>query len=152
MKASLRDFARTGALGLIELGMSRAAVEQHLGAPEEWNATARNYRSATIWKYGDIEFYFQNDELWMIFADDFSVPTGGSKIELDAWIIRGNLCCSEAEHHLKLADIAYRKEDFPFNDNGIHLITSAGTVLAFCDEDVSQITLHSMYRKTERSC
>ena len=129
--------------------MNRSIVEQHLGSPDGWDASARNRQSATIWKYGDIEFYFQNDALYMIFMDDFSVLSGGSKIELDAWVINGDLTCIEAERLLSAAGITYRKEDFPHNDNGVHLITTAGTVLAFCGEDASHITLHAFHRQIE---
>ncbi len=147
MKASLKDFAQTGSFGLIELGISRSAVEQYLGSPDDWEASAPNYQSATIWKYGDIEFYFQSDVLYMIFMDDFSILSGGSKIELDAWVINGGLTCAEAERVLSAADIAYRKEDFPYNDNGVHLITSSGTSLEFAGENALKITIHALNRK-----
>ena len=149
MKASLKDFVQSGAFGLIELGMNRSTIEQHLGSPDGWIASAPTYQTSIIWKYGDIEFYFQNDELYMIFMDGFSVLSDGGKIELDSWIVNGGLTCAEAEYFLSAAGIAYRKEDFPYKDNGIHLVTSAGTVLAFCGEDASHITLHALHRQIE---
>ncbi|HEX8463891.1 MAG TPA: hypothetical protein VF627_04670, partial [Abditibacterium sp.] len=114
MKASLVDFLRNGAFGSIELGMNRLAVEQHLGAPDTWHSDAKNYQIATIWKYGDVEFYFQNETLWMIFMDDFVVPVGGPEIELDAGFVCGKFTCAEAECYLLNLGISYRKENFPY--------------------------------------
>lgn len=144
MKASLRDFIQLGVFGSIEPGMNRTAIEHRLGAPEAWAASASSYHNATIWKFGDVEFYFQHETLRMIFMDEFAIPHGGNQIELDAWIINGNLTCAAAEYHLLAAGIAYRKEAFPYNDNGTHLITSASTVLAFSGADAGQATLRSI--------
>lgn len=147
MKASLKEFIQSGSLNSLEVGMSRAAVEQSLGAPPSWEARARGYRKADIWKFGDIELYFQDDVLWMIFADDFEVPNGGSQIELDAWIIRGELTQAQAEQHLAAEGIRYRQEAFPYNDNGVHLVADSGTVLAFSGEDRGRVLLHSIHRR-----
>jgi hypothetical protein len=149
VKASLKEFVQTGSFGHIELSMSHSTVEQYLGQPDVWEAAARDYQTATIWKYGDIEFYFQDDELYTIFMDDFQVLSGGSKIELNAWIINGSLTCAQAEHHFSAADIIYRKEEFSQNANGVHLVTATGAVLAFSGEDASRITLHSLHRRIE---
>jgi hypothetical protein len=144
MRASLKDFIQIGSFGLIELGTNRSAVEQHLGLPDDWLADARNCQTSNIWRYGDIEFYFQQDELYMIFADAFSILSGGSKIELDAWVINGDITCAEAERVLLAADIVYRKEDLPYNE-GVRLTTSSGTSLHFYGENA---LIHSLYRKT----
>ncbi len=149
MRASLKEFLRDGRFGSIELGAGRAAIEQLLGLPEAWEAKAHNYQQANIWKFGDIEFYFQNDALWMIFMDDFKVPTGGNKIDLDAWAISAHLTCSQAEAHLSSAAIPYQKGNFPYTDNGVRLITGAGTLLAFSGENPAQPTLHAIQRRLE---
>jgi hypothetical protein len=147
MKASLEDFARTGVFGSIELDMTRSQVEQLLGLPDDWEYEAPTYQSATIWKYGDIEFYFQADRLYMIFTDDFKIPKGGTKIQLDAWIVDGNLTCSEAKKSLSASNIPYVEGDAPHNENGKHLITGAGVTFAFCGEDKPKINLRAIYRK-----
>ena len=147
MEVSLKDFARTGLFGAVEWGMNRAAVEQLLGSPDSWMDSTPGYKTSPIWKYGDIEFHFQDNALYMIFMDEFSNLNGGCNIGLDAWVINGDLTCIEAEHFLSAANIEYQKEDFPYNENGVRLITSAGTVFAFAGEKSSHITLHSLYRQ-----
>jgi hypothetical protein len=146
MKANLKDFIRDGAFGPIQVGMSRADVEEHLGAPEDWEAKARGYQKADIWKYDSIEFYFEDDALWMIFLDDFDAPAG-EHIELDSWIINGQLTRAQAEEHLAAEGISHRKEAFPYNENGVHLVAGTGTVLAFSGLDAEHPSLHSMHRR-----
>lgn len=147
MQVSLQEFLSAGSFGRIELGASRSAVERHLGPPDDWDSGALSYETSAIWKYGDIELHFQPDTLSMIFMDDFSVLSGGEKIKLNSWGITGHLTCSQAERFLTEASILYRRESFPYNDNGIQLITGAGTVLSFCGENASQITVHALYRQ-----
>jgi hypothetical protein len=79
--------------------------------------------------------------------DDFSIPNGGNKIELDSWIIKGNLTCVEAENLLILNDISYKKESFPYSDSGVRLITDVGTIMHFDGDENSEITLHALLRQ-----
>ena len=148
MKVSLQEFIRTDKFGALELGISRAQIEAILGAPDAWTAQD-SQTNASIWKYGDVEFYFQNNTLWMIFMDDFTVPNGGSKIELEPWIISGQLTLSRAEKELKSAAIAYRKTDFLYNENGVHLIAELGVTLAFAGENPRQIRLRALDLKAD---
>lgn len=66
--ASLLEFAITGNLGPIALGISRSDVYSLLGAPPLWS-TSRHVQSAVIWRYQDIEIYFKNNLVEMIFTD-----------------------------------------------------------------------------------
>ena len=70
VQASLEEFARTGNLGPICLGKSRDEVRAALGPPRSWLASEPVERSP-IWKYGDVEFYFNDhDNLYGIHFDD----------------------------------------------------------------------------------
>ena len=150
MKASLQEFVESGVLGTLQVGASRAAVEESLGKPRSWEDRARGYRKADIWKYGDIELYFQDDVLWMIFADDFEVPVGGDAIELDAWIISASLSQAQAEQHLASQNIRYRKEALPYGQNGVRLVAGSGTTLAFSGASAGSPLLRSIHRRLEK--
>lgn len=148
MRASLEEFARTRRFGAIELGITRSAVEQELGLPDEWGGQ-RNCQSADIWKYGDIEFHFRRNALRMIFMDDFTVPIGGEKVQLEAWIVNGELAIAEAQSALMAAAIPFTHEEFPYKDNGIRLITSANTIFSFSSENSSCVTLDAVFCKID---
>jgi hypothetical protein len=45
--------------GRIRLGMTKAEVRDVLGPPDNWGNTSRRYREPSIWKYGDVEFWFE---------------------------------------------------------------------------------------------
>ena len=142
---SLRAWIATGRFGAIQLGDTRSDVAAVFGAPTLWSTPAKTPDRAPIWKYGDIEFYFQDDNLWMIFADDFAVPRGNAQIELDAWIISGKLTLNAMERHLIRASIGYRKEIFPYSENGFRLITTGATVLSFSGPDARSPRLHAIF-------
>ena len=71
VSVSLKDFAVTGAIGPVTLGYGREALEVALGEPEATGGETRKHRRPNIWKYGDVEFFFDRacGELDMIHID-----------------------------------------------------------------------------------
>lgn len=65
------DWLRLGALGPVRLGLSRAEVLAALGEPEDWSVTSRRRRKPAILKWGDLEFHFAEDDLFLIYTDAF---------------------------------------------------------------------------------
>ncbi len=145
VKVSLQEFLQDGSFGAIKLDASRKAVEQAIDLPPDWDAGAQHPHTASIWKYGDLEFHFENDMLTMIFMDDFDVPHGGRQINVAPWIINKQLTSSQAEQRLTTARVSYRQKPFPYAENGLHITTSAGTVLAFSAEGKDPPTLHALF-------
>lgn len=144
MKISLRDFAATGKFGAIELGTRRANVRDILSEPPNWGAPSENPERAAIWKYGDIEFYFSEDVLWMIFTDDFNIPRGCEQFELDAWKVKSNCTPNEMKAYLSEENIAYRVENFPYIDSSVRLICESGTTMTFGSEDSGGLKMFSI--------
>ena len=144
MKISLREWIATGKFGEITNGATRAEVCNCIGEAPNWGVPTTDIETAEIWKYGDIEFYFSGDLLWMIFTDDFEIPRGCEAFELDAWEIKRDCTLTEMECHLSEAGIVYRVEDFPYADNGVRLICQRGATLTFCGEDAAQLELRAV--------
>jgi hypothetical protein len=97
VSVSLMDFAATGAFGIIRLGCSSDALEAALGEPEATGGESRRHRMPSIWKYGDVEFFFSRPsrELHMIHMDHFNgpggTPEGWGNLSLDPWVVREGL-------------------------------------------------------------
>lgn len=72
----LLTFIQTGRLGEIGVGSTRAEVELSFGPPDAWDARFP-WPRASYWKYGDFEFHFDHERLWLIFSDTFDVPEMG---------------------------------------------------------------------------
>lgn len=137
---SLKDVLMGGTFGPIYIGMARARVHETLGDPDDWSAAdaARRgpdpWRTSTIWKYGDLEFYFGlvNDEcLAQIYMDDFTVPQGGPSIALDPWIIRREIPQSEVEQALRAAHIEFRRFSDRFDEHMMGLTVGTRVRLHF---------------------
>jgi hypothetical protein len=129
MLICLRDFIATGAFGPLSLGANREEVKSAFGVPPTWSTESACERAA-IWKYGDIEFHFDNDRLWLIFADDFDQPRGGASLQIEAWIVRRDLSLAAAETALQGAGIAFGRQPAPDRE-GITLLSTAGVALSF---------------------
>ena len=129
--ASLLDFARTGAFAEIEVGHERSHVEAILGRPNDWGIAPEPIETAQIWKYGDIEFYFHDHELWMIFTDSFDVPTGGPSIALDPWIVRYGMSRQAFENALQASGIGFTTIANRHNEDETDLTTQTMVTFTF---------------------
>ncbi len=91
--ASLRELVEEGRLGSLTLQASRAAVRAALGEPDLCSEKLKGGGQPRIWKYGDIEFHFGDDDtLELIHTDTFrKFPRGGRKLRLDPWIFSHSL-------------------------------------------------------------
>jgi hypothetical protein len=63
------QFSRTGSIAPVALGMARQQLAELFGAPDDHKAGVSVQRSP-IWKYGSLEFHFDEDgSLNLIFMD-----------------------------------------------------------------------------------
>ena len=149
---SMQDFLRTGEFGPVCLGFSRRQLRGHLGEPEDWGPAPRAMHNAGIWKYGDIEFHFSGDALWLISVDDVKTLYGGTAIDLDPWILDGGTSAEQVLEGLAAANIAYERISWAHEDAterfrvgaGVQLLFLDETQHMFCDEGVSPLARPGM--------
>ena len=135
---SMLEFLRTGEFGPIKLGISRAELRGCLDGPEDWEPYPKAKQHAAVWKYGDIEFYFDDDNiLWMIFSDHVKTLNGGSAIDLDPWVISSSLTVKQALRDLEDASIPFERNDSNPNPDGQWFRVGAGVDLMFLGETQS---------------
>ena len=53
------QFLETGSIKPLHFGMSRRELEEILGPPGHKGGTSRKHRTPSIYKYGDLEFFFE---------------------------------------------------------------------------------------------
>lgn len=136
---SLKAWFQTGSLGPVHVGMSRVQVEEAFGLPDDVGCTSRKYRRPACWFYGDIELHFLRggDELWLIHLEDFRIAQGGKNLQLDPWIIRGEMPRSEVEHHLAACSLPFQQMPTSAADivnRATRLRVGAGVELLFMNE------------------
>lgn len=49
----------TGSIEPLYFGMSRDELERVFGSPEQKGGTSRKYKTPSIYKYRDLEFFFE---------------------------------------------------------------------------------------------
>jgi hypothetical protein len=94
LQASLRELIEEGSLGSLTLQMPCATLRAALGDPDDFSTMRSSDGQPKIWKYGDMELHFSEDDdtLWLIHTDTFPAhPRGGGKLRLDLWIFRHSL-------------------------------------------------------------
>jgi hypothetical protein len=130
IKASMLDLARTGQLGPLRCGLSKADLRTLLGDPPDWSMSKKVKigSGAKIWRYGNVEFHFPDQAgqfLWMIFSDHDDLTDGGDAFSLDSWAVRKGISLSEFELELTQAGVQYVVEQPDFDPRRRLVVTSA---------------------------
>lgn len=134
---SLLEFARSGTFGPVGLGLDRRRTVRLLGAPDEWGAPFKSFKKAAIWKYGTTEFHFSRDVIWLIHSDDFDVPDGGSRLDLEPWVLHRGMALSALERAMTAAAIPRRIEPCRYEPGAVVLTTAPGVRFVFTETDHS---------------
>jgi len=136
---NLKEFLQTHKLGEIHLGQREHDVAAILGEPDCVGGTSRKYRRPSIWKYGDIELFFdyQMRQISLIsinFWED-RYPSGGASIQLDPWIIRGGLRPDELILQLNKEGIDFCDVE-PINPETRQLLVNSAITMIFNNDHV----------------
>jgi hypothetical protein len=116
------DLITIGKINQIALGFSRGEIENILGKPEMKGGSTRKYPNPVIWKYGDIEFIFNNkeDELIMIifnFNKEINQKViENSNIKIIPSIIKKGLSFEDFTEFIKNNKIPFKEIDPPVNE------------------------------------
>ncbi|UOP04945.1 hypothetical protein [Conchiformibius kuhniae] len=92
LQIDMREFFLTGKFDCLALGQTQEWILANFPDPDWHGESAFAYRKNDIWRYGDLEFYFADGCLNMIYSDRLQNQTdgldGGTALDLDAWILR----------------------------------------------------------------
>jgi hypothetical protein len=113
-QVDLEQFLRDASFGPVRLGMSFDEVVAVVGAPDFIETRRRTNLTAA--HYGHIEFYFdhlQEKRLVTIYSDHFHELDGGSALQFEPWILRGQVSQAVVEEELRLNDIRFAQAQSP---------------------------------------
>jgi len=84
------EFIKTGKFGFLKLGETKTEIENQCFPPEDW-INGKSKQTSKIWRYGNIEFHFnERNKLNGIFTDYVSEISGGESISISNWWILSN--------------------------------------------------------------
>ena len=160
IEISFFDLIKYGKFDYIKLGQTKEWILNNFPNPDEFDENNNFFmtKKCNIWRYGDIEFFFnKQNELYMIFCDSFNGINGGkwlSKeidggtfLRLDKWIFE----------KVRKLTLSYVIENFLLNDidfttkcnqitGGIELKTTNNTVSLFFDTKEEKKTNLKFYK------
>ena len=76
----------TGKFDYIQIGKSKDWILQNFATPDN-TIDGENLETSTIWRYGDLEFYFEGSFLVQIYTDYIESLDGGESLIIDKWIL-----------------------------------------------------------------
>ena len=124
------EFLKFGKFDYIKLGQTKSWILNNFPDPDDFNHTYFLSGKCSIWRYGNIEFHFDNDKLYLIYSDYLNDLDGGKYIQLNKWILEDStkLTLLEVLRKLNEEDIDYHKYR---ESNLITLKLDSGVVLSF---------------------
>jgi len=134
---SMLELIRTGHFGPFRHGMTHAALKELLGEPPLWGPRDPVF-DAKIWRYGEIEFHFDLDELFFIFSDHDSLTDGGATLVIKPWEVRGGMPRKEFEAALSEKRVPYSVNQDRFEPSYTHLTTGSGIKFTFAEDQETQ--------------
>jgi len=142
IKIDLKKFFKLGEFDFVKLGKTKEWLTYNFPYPDDHDEDS--LESASIWRYGNVEFHFDNDKLTMIFSDYLYGLEGGEGLELDLWFLTSQepLTLIDVMIELHKEKIEYRKENDSLGDVKLRLKSGVtlffGTNFMEDDEDVSE--------------
>ncbi|MEM8532617.1 MAG: hypothetical protein AAGF95_17365 [Chloroflexota bacterium] len=131
----VKTFLQTGSLAGVQTGMHRTEVQQCFGEP---HGVYRAPANAKIWLYACFECYFEQDILYGIHCDNFSLPSQSKQIRVELWSIEIGVSRLCVEQSLQAEHIPYRVVSpwygRSYDDGRVFLRLASGVELAFIDE------------------
>ena len=128
---ALDDAIKSGEFGPVRLGMTKPEVKRALGAPDDEMIRSRRQRESPGWRYGDIEIFFAPPD-WTVecvFADNFDVLDGGTRLHIDSGKVRGAMSWAEVVNTLEDLGVAFSEVPAP-SPGDRWLRTASGVTLA----------------------
>lgn len=87
IRIDLLDAFRTGCFDCIEPGQDKWWILSNFPDPDGMTEHEAMRSDYSIWRYGNIEFHFDRDTLFLIYSDYLDTLNGGPSLLLDPWII-----------------------------------------------------------------
>lgn len=129
IKIDILEFVKTGKFACIKLGQSKDCILNNFLKPDYIGG---GMQKDNIWLYGNIEFHFDDDKLFMIFSDNFNSQklNAGNNIRLKRWIFDtpDGLSLKNVTQELNSQKIDFVKET---NDDMIKLKFKSGVSFYF---------------------
>jgi len=127
-----KDFFKSGKFDFIKIGKTKDWILNNFPDPDflKQNPEIRN---SPIWNYGNLEFHFHQDTLFMIFSDDIKELNGGESLELNKWFLDETSELTLINIIKKLIDekINFDKKSNVIVHPSVQLKLESGVTLAF---------------------
>jgi hypothetical protein len=109
---SLLELCRTGNFGSLHIGSSETKMIEYLGQPTSWANTKPD--EDTFCHYGDVQFFFDQTQLWLIHIDWFNGKNNASRLNephrLEPWNIREGASFEEIQDALHKESLTFQTE------------------------------------------
>jgi hypothetical protein len=149
----LLEFIKTAQFDYIKLGQTKAWILNNFPDLDNLQDSSEVYDNP-IWWYGNIEFHFSGEELFLIHSDYTETLDGGESLKLKKWILSEpeKLCLSYVMEHLNQQRIDFKVEHQTFGELSSIKVTilKSGVVLGFSPEENDDEELEAFLERNKK--
>ncbi len=130
------EFFTTGRFDFLKLGKTKEWIINNFPNPDGFDDHPEVFKD-DIWRYGNIELHFDNDELYLIFSDYINELEGGDALELKKWFLENTemLKLADVISQLNSKHIDYQKRTNTTGQTTVNLKLQSGVKLRFYLEE-----------------
>ncbi|MBD0404064.1 hypothetical protein [Flammeovirga sp. EKP202] len=131
----LEEFLTTGKFDFIKLGKTKEWILNNFADPDGYEEHPKIIKD-DVWTYGNIEFHFYNNKLFLIFSDNLDILKGGKSLTLKKWILESpeKLTLNDMISALNNKHIDFHKKTNKMEQLTVQLILESGVNLGFALE------------------
>jgi hypothetical protein len=141
---SLLELCHTGTFGALRMGSTESEMVTYLGQPTAWaNTKASEDRFC---HYGDVQFFFSKQELWLIHVDWFNgnnkAPRMNEPHQLESWKIREGASLAEIQNALHAESLSFQSKTH-YGSTVLELASGAKVYFDKDEQTLNAISLSS---------
>ncbi len=132
------EFFTTGKFDFLKLGKTKEWILNNFPDPDGFDEYPEIYKD-DIWRYGNIELHFNNEELFLIFSDYINDLDGGDSLNLKKWFLENpeKLKLSDVISELNSKHVDFLKSTNKTGQTTVNLELESGVGLGFYLEEKS---------------
>ncbi len=136
IKISILEFFQTGNFYRLIPGKTKEWILNNFPDPN-YIGIGETLESAAIWRYGNLELHFDQQELFLIYSDYIEDLSSGKFLELDPWILgkTGDFSLERIMREFNTLRMDYTILNKPDYDMIELIITESQVKLTFHPED-----------------
>ncbi len=145
-------FLKEGKFDFIKFGKTKEWIYHNFPNADDIKSINDVVYKNNIWLFGNIEFHFNKDQLFLIYSDNFHQFNGGHSLILKNWILhKPKLNLEDIIHFLNKNHIDFYKKTRDYGNHDIEIRLNSGIEFLFILEEKEHESSSEFYKRLQQT-